>query len=171
MGQKYPLNLKKTIKTKPGNTALPSTDAELAKLAAKSKGNFKYSVEDYFKSPEAYSFQLSPDGKFISYLKRRETGERDLYLKETATQKETLLIEQKEDVIRGYFWANNSRILYMQDKGGDENHHVYGVDVTGENKKELTPYEGVKRSEEHTSELQSRPHLVCRLLLEKKKQK
>src|SRR5690554_7126413 len=28
-----------------------------------------------------------------------------------------------------------------------------------------------KRSEEHTSELQSRPHLVCRLLLEKKKKK
>src|SRR5436305_6080222 len=27
----------------------------------------------------------------------------------------------------------------------------------------------VTRSEEHTSELQSRPHLVCRLLLEKKK--
>src|SRR5207253_7720586 len=30
---------------------------------------------------------------------------------------------------------------------------------------------GVIRSEEHTSELQSRGHLVCRLLLEKKKQK
>src|SRR5436305_4545866 len=29
----------------------------------------------------------------------------------------------------------------------------------------------VGRSEEHTSELQSRPHLVCRLLLEKKKKK
>src|SRR3989442_4629547 len=28
---------------------------------------------------------------------------------------------------------------------------------------------GASRSEEHTSELQSRPHLVCRLLLEKKK--
>src|SRR3989442_9257914 len=27
----------------------------------------------------------------------------------------------------------------------------------------------IPRSEEHTSELQSRPHLVCRLLLEKKK--
>src|SRR2546422_10885315 len=41
----------------------------------------------------------------------------------------------------------------------------------------LTPQEGgfhlteVKRSEEHTSELQSRLHLVCRLLLEKKKKK
>src|SRR3989442_4705973 len=32
------------------------------------------------------------------------------------------------------------------------------------------PIEGIwMRSEEHTSELQSRPHLVCRLLLEKKK--
>src|SRR5690554_7202512 len=31
--------------------------------------------------------------------------------------------------------------------------------------------EPVQRSEEHTSELQSRPHLVCRLLLEKKKNK
>src|SRR3989442_11684096 len=30
---------------------------------------------------------------------------------------------------------------------------------------------GDERSEEHTSELQSRPHLVCRLLLEKKKKK
>src|SRR3989442_8970675 len=30
---------------------------------------------------------------------------------------------------------------------------------------------GAARSEEHTSELQSRPHLVCRLLLEKKKKK
>src|SRR5690554_7014720 len=28
---------------------------------------------------------------------------------------------------------------------------------------------GFERSEEHTSELQSRPHLVCRLLLEKQK--
>src|SRR5690554_7121179 len=31
--------------------------------------------------------------------------------------------------------------------------------------------EALDRSEEHTSELQSRPHLVCRLLLEKKKKK
>src|SRR3989442_3587299 len=31
------------------------------------------------------------------------------------------------------------------------------------------PWARTSRSEEHTSELQSRPHLVCRLLLEKKK--
>src|SRR3989442_9427301 len=34
---------------------------------------------------------------------------------------------------------------------------------------ESTPTRSARRSEEHTSELQSRPHLVCRLLLEKKK--
>src|SRR2546429_1011974 len=34
----------------------------------------------------------------------------------------------------------------------------------------LSPVRGDERSEEHTSELQSRLHLVCRLLLEKKKE-
>src|SRR5690625_6692174 len=37
--------------------------------------------------------------------------------------------------------------------------------------KKPTPVQIVNRSEEHTSELQSRGHLVCRLLLEKKKYK
>ncbi len=144
MGQKYPLNLKKTIKTKPGNTALPSTDEELAKLAAKAEGNFKYTVKDYFKTPDVFSFSLSPDGKYLSYMKRRETGERDVYLKETATQKETLLIKQGEDLVRGFFWANKNRILYLQDKGGNENYHLFGINVDGSNKNELTPYEGVR---------------------------
>src|SRR5690554_7575169 len=40
-----------------------------------------------------------------------------------------------------------------------------------EKMKELTFKVNDVRSEEHTSELQSRPHLVCRLLLEKKKKK
>jgi dipeptidyl aminopeptidase/acylaminoacyl peptidase len=143
-GKEYPLILKKTVKKKPGNTSLPSTDTELDKLAAQETGDYKYSVEDYFKTPEAFAFQLSPDGNYIAYMKRRESGERDLYLKETATQKESLLKKQEEDLIRGFSWANNDRILYLQDKGGNENYHLYGVDVTGENSKELTPFEGVK---------------------------
>src|SRR5690554_7738959 len=43
------------------------------------------------------------------------------------------------------------------------------VDTTWAEK--LEDIKGWLRSEEHTSELQSRPHLVCRLLLEKKKKK
>ncbi|MGB7842365.1 MAG: S9 family peptidase [Salinimicrobium sp.] len=132
------------MKKKPGNTELPTTETELKKLAALETGDYKYSVQDYFRTPEAFSFQLSPDGKYIAYMKRRKTGERDLYLKETATQKESLLKKQEKDLIRGYYWANDERILYLQDKGGDENYHVYGINVTGENGIDLTPFEGVR---------------------------
>src|SRR6266436_8659588 len=44
--------------------------------------------------------------------------------------------------------------------------HVRDLPQPGEHPRHLEP-----RSEEHTSELQSRLHLVCRLLLEKKKNK
>src|SRR5205809_8028377 len=46
---------------------------------------------------------------------------------------------------------------------------VGGLVVAGE-LAEIGLLEAILRSEEHTSELQSRLHLVCRLLLEKKKQ-
>src|SRR2546429_3314835 len=41
--------------------------------------------------------------------------------------------------------------------------------LTDSNDQPIRPYNFEERSEEHTSELQSRLHLVCRLLLEKKK--
>src|SRR5207253_5038932 len=44
-----------------------------------------------------------------------------------------------------------------------------GSHMTNERCPRGTPEEALSRSEEHTSELQSRGHLVCRLLLEKKK--
>src|SRR5690554_7672233 len=47
-------------------------------------------------------------------------------------------------------------------------HHVLGRHAAPARRLEAEP-PGTARSEEHTSELQSRPHLVCRLLLEKKK--
>src|SRR3712207_7532878 len=51
---------------------------------------------------------------------------------------------------------------YRRRDGGDV--RVLGLDPA------LRPYDVHARSEEHTSELQSRQYLVCRLLLEKKKQ-
>src|SRR5690554_7300235 len=57
--------------------------------------------------------------------------------------------------------------------GGGRWQTAFPVGHRLESPKHLTPFPPDRwtssRSEEHTSELQSRPHLVCRLLLEKKK--
>ena len=52
----------------PGDTSLPSSPKELKKLIKADKGKYKYSVEDFFKNPEKTGYQLSPDGKYFSYL-------------------------------------------------------------------------------------------------------
>lgn len=140
----YVINFMTTKKILPGNPALPSSDAALAKLISQENGHFKYSVEDYFQTPDAYAFKLSPDGQHFSYMKRRDDGKRDLFLKNTTTQKELKLVAQKEDLIRSYFWASEDRIIYSQDKGGDENYHLFGVDLDGSNNEELTPFENVR---------------------------
>src|SRR5205814_8079540 len=46
----------------------------------------------------------------------------------------------------------------------------FAIDLTGETRVHIYGSVTLERSEEHTSELQSLRHLVCRLLLEKKKQ-
>lgn len=143
-GQEMPLVLERTVITIPGNTKLPSTDEELAALAAKETGVFKYSVEDFFTTPAAFRFRLSPEGSKMAYLKRTDEGKKNLWVKDTKSGDEKMILEEGEDLIRTFFWANDDRILYLQDKGGNENHHVFGVDIDGSNKKELTPFEGVK---------------------------
>src|SRR3989442_5905016 len=52
---------------------------------------------------------------------------------------------------------------------GDSNWTALGLSAASVEELISTEVERILRSEEHTSELQSRPHLVCRLLLEKKK--
>lgn len=130
----------------PGNPSLVSSKEELAKLAASEKGTYKYTVGDYFKNPAQYSFQFSPDGKYLSYKERDANGKSHVYIKNTANNEVKRIVEETDELIRGYNWAGNARLVYMQDKGGDENFHIYAVDLDGINKKDLTPYDGVKAS-------------------------
>src|SRR3989442_6800242 len=55
-----------------------------------------------------------------------------------------------------------ARVAAVRSREALVGHHDGGVDF------EMLKTVRTNRSEEHTSELQSRPHLVCRLLLEKK---
>src|SRR3712207_7888286 len=60
------------------------------------------------------------------------------------------------------------RLFHLLQKNGRKSHRYEKktvFDIMGV----VYEYNGLRRSEEHTSELQSRQYLVCRLLLEKKK--
>ena len=129
---------------KPGDISLPSSDAELQALAAKETGKFKYSVKDYFAKPKSGNFQLSPKGTYMSYREKDENLKNHVYVKNISTGKVTRVVEEGEELIRGYSWANDSRLIYVMDKGGNEDYHLFAVDVTGENQKDLTPYDGVR---------------------------
>src|SRR2546429_3948787 len=88
---------------------------------------------------------VSPDGSHIAYQRlRRAIGAREIWVMGSHGQSpHKILTSENQAIFKGIAWSpTGSRLAF-------------------------TTY----RSEEHTSELQSRLHLVCRLLLEKKKKR
>lgn len=130
----------------PGNVKLPSTTQDLQELADFEKSEYKYSVKDYFQKPSKSGFKFSPNGKYLSYREKDENLKNHVYIKNTETDEVTKVIEEGEDLIRGYGWANDNRLVFVKDNHGDENYHLFAVNIDGNNLKELTPYEGVKVS-------------------------
>lgn len=100
-------------------------------------------LEDFFKNPEKSSFNLSPDGKYISYMAPYESR-MNIFVQKVGSQKALRITSETDRDIAGYFWANNSRILFLKDNGGDENFALYGVDINGKNARCLTCFEGVR---------------------------
>jgi dipeptidyl aminopeptidase/acylaminoacyl peptidase len=76
--------------------------------------------------------QISPDGRFISFLKPYK-GTRNIWVKgadEPFSAARPLSAEAARP-IRSYFWSHDSKyILYSQDSGGDENFNIYAIDPT-----------------------------------------
>ena len=128
----------------PGNQALPSSINDLEKLASFEKEIYSYSIEDYFKKPNQSSFKFSPKGLYLSFQEKDGKNKNHVYVKNTKTNEVTRVIEEGKNLIRGYGWANDNRLIYVKDKGGDENYHLFAVDIDGNNQKELTPYDNVK---------------------------
>ena len=58
----------------------------------------------------------------------------------SATQ---LTFEEARD-IAGYFWPNNEQIVFLKDEGGDENFHLFGVNIDGSNPISFTDFDGVR---------------------------
>jgi len=90
--------------------------------------------EIFFGNPEISSAKLSPTGKFISFIKPYK-GVRNIWVKSRYDSFDAAIpvTADKDRPIRGYFWSRDeSHLLYVQDKGGDENFQVYAVDPDGE---------------------------------------
>ena len=100
-----------------------------------------------FGNPERIAPQLSPDGKRLAWLAPDTKNVLQVWVKTVAlTDKsdEKMVTADKKRGIRGYFWAKDNRtLLYIQDADGDENWHVYGVDLTSGTVRDLTPFQGV----------------------------
>jgi dipeptidyl aminopeptidase/acylaminoacyl peptidase len=95
-----------------------------------------------FGNPSRVAGRISPDGKWLSWLAPRD-GMMNIWVAPTADPtKARPLTAEKVRPIRQYFWSPDaSTILFVNDKGGDENFLLYGVDVASGAQKLLTPFE------------------------------
>jgi dipeptidyl aminopeptidase/acylaminoacyl peptidase len=84
----------------------------------------------FFGDPEIARGQISPDGKFIAFVKPLD-GTRNVWVKRTGEpfEKARPLSAETKRPIGGYFWSRDGKfILFAKDQGGDENFNVYAVD-------------------------------------------
>src|SRR3990172_13133100 len=104
-----------------------------------------------FSDPDIESPRLSPDGTRISYL-APVNGALNVWVGPADDPSEARPITGDKRGIRIYFWAyTNRHILYLQDKNGDENWHIYCVDPVNGQNIDLTPFDGVNARIQHMS--------------------
>ena len=99
-------------------------------------------MRDFFKNPQEAGHQISPDGKYLSWLAPYERR-LNVFVKPLSGGEARRATSETARDIGGYFWKGD-RILYVKDFGGDENFHVVSVNLQGEDLKDLTPGEKVR---------------------------
>ncbi len=132
-----------------------AASAETVASVARSDGRFStplISRDVFFGNPDRASVQLSPDGKRISYLAPLN-GVLNVFIGDPAEPLEATPITSDDDRgIRQYFWMPDSvHIVYLQDRGGDENWRAYSVNTKTGEERDLTPFENVAARIEHVS--------------------
>ena len=100
-------------------------------------------MKDFFRNPTKVAFQLSPDGERFAFLKPWHKR-LNIFVQEIGDTTEKRITSAEARDIAGFAWANNQRIVYVQDKNGDENYKLYGVNIDGSNFKVLTPFDKVR---------------------------
>ena len=134
----------------PAATATSATVEGAAKRAGASVPLIPRAL--FFGNPDKTSVRISPDGAHLAYLAPVD-GVLNIWvanLNDLASAR--AITQDKKRGIRRYFWAfSNRHIVYLQDKGGDENWRVYSVDIESGAERSLTPFDGVKAQIEAVS--------------------
>ena len=96
----------------------------------------------FFGNPSRVAGRLSPDGQWLSWIAPRD-GVLNIWVAPASNVAAARpLTNERQRPIRSYFWSPDSRqILFVNDKGGDENFLLYGVAIASGEQKALTPFE------------------------------
>jgi len=101
--------------------------------------------EILFGNPERTSPRLSPDGKYLAYIAPDTQNVLQVWLRTIGEEGDRQLTADKKRGIRIFFWTYNAdQLIYMQDSDGDENFHLYLVNIHSNIVRDLTPFQGVK---------------------------
>ena len=101
--------------------------------------------EILFGNPDRTSPKLSPDGKYLAYIAPDDKNVLQVWLQSLEEEGDRKLTDDKKRGIRAYFWTYNpGQLIYLQDADGDENFHLYSVNVQTNIVRDLTPFQGVK---------------------------
>lgn len=106
-----------------------------------------------FGNPERAAGRISPDGTQISFI-APVNGVLNIWVGPASdiTKAKPITSDDKRGITQ-YFWAHDGKhILYLRDKGGDENWRVYSVPAAGGEVKDLTPFDNVAAQIVHDSE-------------------
>ncbi len=101
--------------------------------------------EVLFGNPDKASVQISPDGKYLAYLASDDKNVLQVWVKPVEKGEAKKITSDEKRGIRQYFWAHDGKhLLYLQDKGGDENFHLYAAELATGKTRDLTPFDGVR---------------------------
>ena len=95
-------------------------------------------------NPSRSMARLSPDGGHIAFLAPRD-GVMNVWVAPAGDIDDaTPLTAETVRPVPSFFWSpDGSKVLYVQDKGGDENYLLYGVDLETRETRNFTPFEDV----------------------------
>src|SRR5262245_60263754 len=99
-------------------------------------------LEDFFRKPERAIARLSPDGRHVAFLGSWERR-MNLFVRHLQTGKEHRLTDVARDIVQ-FVWASSERLAFVIDTEGDENWHLWGVELAGGEPRNLTPLERVQ---------------------------